>query len=334
MSIILDPTKGITNASWTTAGRPIDPVDGQMGFNTTAGTLEWYSTSMAAWVAFNQKPTYQIEYLVVAGGASGARTPNTASAGGGGAGGLLSGSTAIEVGSEYPIVIGAGGAAYQSPLDGGGNAGSNTTAFNLEPIGGGTGGWYNGTEGYQNARSGGSGGGASWNGSNGTTFGAGTLGQGNNGGTCSPDQAGNGGGGGGAGSVGGNGLSDNSRGGAGGDGTDWLSLGTFYAGGGGGGTKTAGTARAPGGSGIGGDGGFGTAIADVTGLPGAVNTGSGGGATGLTNYGTTGTRPSGAGGSGVVIFRYLGTQRGTGGTVTSAGGYTYHTFTSSGTYTA
>jgi hypothetical protein len=36
----------------------------------------------------------------------------------------------------------------------------------------------------------------------------------------------------------------------------------------------------------------------------------------------------------VVVIRYLGSQKGTGGTVTSAGGYTYHTFTSSGTYTA
>jgi hypothetical protein len=43
---------------------------------------------------------------------------------------------------------------------------------------------------------------------------------------------------------------------------------------------------------------------------------------------------SGAGGSGVVILRYLGTQRGSGGTVTSSGGYTIHTFTTSGTYTA
>jgi hypothetical protein len=35
-----------------------------------------------------------------------------------------------------------------------------------------------------------------------------------------------------------------------------------------------------------------------------------------------------------VIIRYSGSQRGTGGTVTSAGGYTYHTFTSSSSYTA
>jgi hypothetical protein len=34
------------------------------------------------------------------------------------------------------------------------------------------------------------------------------------------------------------------------------------------------------------------------------------------------------------VIRYLGSQRGTGGTVTSSGGYTVHTFNSSGTYTA
>jgi hypothetical protein len=42
----------------------------------------------------------------------------------------------------------------------------------------------------------------------------------------------------------------------------------------------------------------------------------------------------GNGGSGVVIISYLGPQRGTGGSVTSVGGNTIHTFTSSGTYTA
>jgi hypothetical protein len=48
----------------------------------------------------------------------------------------------------------------------------------------------------------------------------------------------------------------------------------------------------------------------------------------------TGTRLAGSGGSGIVILRYFGDQRGTGGTVTSSGGYTIHTFTSSGTFTA
>jgi hypothetical protein len=62
-----------------------------------------------------------------------------------------------------------------------------------------------------------------------------------------------------------------------------------------------------------------------------VNTGSGGGGCGSTD-GVTAT--GGNGGSGIVIIRYAGSQRGTGGTVTSSGGYTIHTFTSSGTYTA
>ena len=38
----------------------------------------------------------------------------------------------------------------------------------------------------------------------------------------------------------------------------------------------------------------------------------------------------GAGGSGVVIISYAGSQQFTGGTVTSSGGNTIHTFTSSG----
>jgi hypothetical protein len=42
----------------------------------------------------------------------------------------------------------------------------------------------------------------------------------------------------------------------------------------------------------------------------------------------------GAGGSGLVILRYLGAQRGSGGNVTSSGGFTYHTFTSSGSFIA
>ena len=42
----------------------------------------------------------------------------------------------------------------------------------------------------------------------------------------------------------------------------------------------------------------------------------------------------GNGGSGVFIIRYLGAQRGTGGTYSYVGGYSIHTFTSSGTYTA
>jgi hypothetical protein len=41
----------------------------------------------------------------------------------------------------------------------------------------------------------------------------------------------------------------------------------------------------------------------------------------------------GNGGKGVVIIRYLGAQAATGGTITSSGGYTIHTFNDSGTFT-
>jgi hypothetical protein len=70
-----------------------------------------------------------------------------------------------------------------------------------------------------------------------------------------------------------------------------------------------------GGGGNGGDPG-------ITGSDGTVNTGGGGGGRNKN------------GGSGVVIVRYLGPQKATGGTVTSTGGYTIHTFTSSGSFVA
>jgi hypothetical protein len=64
---------------------------------------------------------------------------------------------------------------------------------------------------------------------------------------------------------------------------------------------------------------------------GTANTGGGGGGF----HDPYGTSVLGAnGGSGIVIIRYAGAQRGTGGTVVSSGGFTYHTFTTSGTYTA
>jgi hypothetical protein len=60
---------------------------------------------------------------------------------------------------------------------------------------------------------------------------------------------------------------------------------------------------------------------------GGANTGGGGG--GATHNSSTGS----AGGSGIVIVRYYGAQKATGGSITSSGGYTIHTFTTSGTFT-
>jgi hypothetical protein len=42
----------------------------------------------------------------------------------------------------------------------------------------------------------------------------------------------------------------------------------------------------------------------------------------------------GNGVGGAVIIWYAGTQKGSGGTVTSSGGYTYHTFTTAGNFIA
>ena len=76
--------------------------------------------------------------------------------------------------------------------------------------------------------------------------------------------------------------------------------------------------------GFGNGGGSGDGVTSV-----AVGRGGGGG-----GAGGTGATPAngGIGGPGSVIVRYAGDTKGTGGTITSSGGYTYHTFTAPGTF--
>ena len=302
--------------SGTTAQRPASPVAGMMRWNTTLGLMEaWTGT---VWTQVTSQ-LYSVSYLVVAGGGGG-------SAGGGGAGGLLSSTTALAItsGTAYTITVGAGGAGASTSLSNtlNGTNGASSTAFSVTSIGGGGGGGWAAA-----GSSGGSGGGAGNRASN--SGGAGTAGQGNAGGSCSgTGESDAGGGGGGAGAAGQTGSNGSNRGGNGGDGTSWN--GTTYAGGGGGGGRTPGaTGVSSGGAGGGGAGTGGTAA----GAAATVNTGGGGGGGGFGsasgNY-----FGGGNGGSGVVIISYLGSQRGTGGTVTTSGGYVYHTFTTSGTYTA
>lgn len=93
--------------------------------------------------------------------------------------------------------------------------------------------------------------------------------------------------------------------------------------GGGGGAGHSGSAGGSGGSGVGGTGGSNSASATVP----TANRGGGGGGSISTSF------PSTSGADGVVIIRYLGAQNATGGTITNSGGYTIHTFTSSGTFT-
>jgi hypothetical protein len=298
----------------TTAQRPGAPATGMYRMNTTTEEPEWYDINTSSWIRFSGG-SYSIEYLAVAGGGGGGYNHG----GGGGAGGYIASLSIVVGGQSISIVVGAAGSAGTSTI--GGNGG-NSTILASTAIGGGGGGSRTGV-GY--AATGGSGGGGAGTAPQ-ITPAAGTSGQGNSGGTGTDNgTAGNGGGGGGANAVGGDatGAQNTGTSGAGGNGKQWLN-GSYYAGGGSGGRWSSGTVGA---GGLGG-GGVGGNADGVIGGNGTANTGGGGGG------GGGGNANGGSGGSGVVIIRYAGAQRGTGGTVTSVGGYTIHTFTSSGTFTA
>jgi hypothetical protein len=317
--------------SGTTGQRPASPQAGMMRYNTTTGYPEWFSPTDNNWYNFNQSRDYSIEFLVVAGGGSGGSGWEGS---GGGAGGLrYVSSSAITVGTSYSVTIGAGGGAQSANYQPGVN-GSDSTFNDITSTGGGGGGQvYSTVDGsIGKGRNGGSGGGTS------RSVGAGVannnpgLGntpstspsQGNNGGKAPGDFTG-GSGGGGAGGVGAD-ITSNNAGGAGGIGAQYSQFASvggspsgWFAGGGGGNSDSGGVA--------GGQGGGGAGATNAHGTAGTANTGGGGG--GCRTQGYT----SGAGGSGIVIIRYAGSQRGSGGTITSSGGYTIHTFTTSGTFT-
>lgn len=258
-----------------------------------------------------------VEVLVVAGGGGGGAWHG----GGGGGGGLIYNSAfSITPGSAITTTVGSGGSGgTYSPAANGGN-GSNSVFGSLTAIGGGGGGTYS-----NDGSNGGSGGGPT-NWSISRVGGTGTSGQGFNGGSNN-GQTNNGGGGGGAGGTA-KGLSNNS----GGDGLSFNISGSsvYYAGGGGAGIYpgyTNDTSYGYGGLGGGGNGGNGPHNSGTAPTAGVANTGGGGG--GVADLNQNGA----AGGSGIVIVRYPGSQRASGGTVTFINGYTIHTFTTSGTFT-
>jgi len=256
-------------------------------------------------------------YLVVAGGGGGGSGESSRAGGGGGAGGLLSGTATLNPTLSYTVTVGAGGVGGVDVTSNSNTSGSNSVFNAVTSTGGGAG----GTTGTLAGQNGGSGGG----GSNGSAAGTGVSGQGSAGGVG--QSAGNsyGGGGGGASAVGTNGSSG--VGGTGGAGTASSITGSSvtYAGGGGGGLEGTGTQGA-GGAGGGGTGNNGTGTNAAS---GTANLGGGGGGAGK---GTSGAAVNGGkGGSGVVIISYVGAQQFGGGNVTSSGGNTIHTFTTSGT---
>jgi len=244
--------------------------------------------------------------------------------GGGGAGGFKEITLNVDELSFYPIKVGVGGVGATNPL--GPSNGETSTAFGVSAAGGGSGMAefnVNSVNTQYPAGSGGSGGG----GAHGTirNGGSGIAGQGFAGAygvdlypTCSHL---GGGGGGGAGGTGfsaicnDSNVSGSSHGGYGGVGLN-SSIANFYASvkgysalaaGGGGSLRlaTTSTQRGLGGSTSAGDSGYvsGAAIAATGGATNARPTSGSGGGAGLSTDGATGY--GGAGGSGVVVFRYI-----------------------------
>jgi hypothetical protein len=320
---------GLELPQWTTAGRPASPSQGYIGFNTTTGEPEWYDSGNSEWIKFRQALSYNVDFLVVAGGGSGGAHAGSAGGAGGyrtsfGTGNISGGGSVVETALKfepdtiYTITVGAGASSRVNANGGtGGNssiAGSGISTITSLGGAGGRGGASTGA-----GFSGGSGsGGAGSSGSH--AGGSGTSGQGYAGGTSVNNWAT--GGGGGAGAVGGSGSGSNAGNGGAGLASSITGSSVTRAGGGGGSPQTG--SAGSGGSGGGGAGGVGSAVA------GAANTGSGGGGVHSSSAG------SGAGGSGVVILRiptasYSGTQSGA--TVTTSGSDTILTFNSSGSYT-
>ena len=255
----------------------------------------------------------EVDYLVVGGGASGGNNYG----GGGGAGGYRSGSFTLVTNQAYAIIVGDGG--FNVGGTDTGISGATSKFFGIESAGGGAGGFTAFTT-LNTARNGGSGGGGGGarQGTNNRGLGntpSTSPAQGQNGGNGGTQASnGPGGGGGGALNVGGTGPDNTaSVGGVGGSGSLWLD-GVRYAGGGGGASNTA-TVGALGGPGGGGRGSA-TGVASQT---GSKNLGGGGGSN------------SQRGGSGIVKFRYSGNPKPElkGGSITTAGGFTTHEFTSS-----
>jgi hypothetical protein len=267
---------------------------------TTDGTY-WYHAFRSTGAFTPQRPL-TADVLVVAGGAGTGQIIT----GGGGAGGLLAFTNQSLTPANYPITVGAGGAAT-SGFGTTGNNGNDSQFGSLTLVkGGGRPGTYN-TNGSAGSTGGsGGGGGAGDSGGSGGAGGSPTSGQGNAGGAGSfGSNAGAGGGGGGAGAAGANGTGSGTTaavGGAGGAGTNayssWATatstgVSGFYAGGGGGAVNF----NVNSGAGGAGGGGKGANNAPSDAVAGTANTGGGAGGGGNG-------KASASGGSGLVIVRY------------------------------
>ena len=273
-------------------------------------------------------PTLTMNVLIIAGGGAGGPSIGA----GGGAGGVLEGTLIVSLPYTSTVTIGAG-----APTGAEATNGSNTVCFGVTAIGGGGARSWTDANGANAGNAGGSGGGGAGN--RGGTSAGGAATQTSQGGLTGYGNSG------GIGKSSGDPIQPAGGGGAGGVGQDGINTGTTKAGNGGIGIYSEITGTNTGYAGGASGHSYNSAVnpddaRDIWGggvsldnikVNGVANKG-GGGAGGGFIYGPN----QGAGGSGVVIVRYLGAQKATGGTVTtySASGLTYtvHTFTGSGTF--
>lgn len=333
--------KALNNKSITTQGLVIN-LDAGLPDSYPGTGVKWYSSGGYVGIA-------NAEVLIVGGGGGGG---GPLGGGGGGGGVIYTPMVPLSPNTAYTITVGLGGADRA--------VGNNTTAFGMTAAGGGTSGPHNASDGT----AGGSGGGASSTDTRINVGGAATGSSspfpnsviyGNAGGSITTTRAGTpcrGCGGGGAGLAGPNTSPNDVTGvydypGSGGDGILCGILGApyYWGAGGGGGSYVGNGSGGRGGYGGGGGGGCNSGSGGLGGV-GGLNAGANGsvgneqpGGAGGTNTGGGGggaawsTGAGGAGGSGIVVIRYPGSQQATGGTITSVGGCTIHSFTSSGTFT-
>lgn len=279
----------------------------------TGSANMYYSYDKTFWPNPSGIKSVNGSILVVGGGGGGGRNGG----GGGGGGGVQEVTNYRLIQGTYTVTVGGGGAVASVNTAPGSNGGD-SQFDTLLSVGGGGGASRDDGSGGVTGGSGGGGAGAGATGTGASTRHLGTIGvfgQGNSSGNGTASDLGTaaaGGGGGGAGGAGTNAASNVSGNGGSAYTSSISGTSLGYGGGGGGGPTSTGT--------------YGTAGsgAGASGASGTANRGGGGSGGGI----------GGSGGSGVVIISYpSGSMVATGGTITTSGGNTIHTFTTSGTFT-
>ena len=289
---------GIKNSAQT-AGNSIKATGGNIVFD---GTYVYHVfPSSGSFVA-----TQPILADVISVGAGGGGGWNNAGGGGGGEVDI-SKNLSISAYVSNTVTVGAGGSFATSQAGPGSNGGTSSFSNTVTSLGGGGGGPSDATNtAHRSGQTGGSGGGASIQGTGGTASGSNTNIGGNGFGTADNYQ---GGGGGGATSAGSNAVS--AVAGAGGQGMSLASIFSgfnlgnithFGSGGGGGGYRNSSMTRGLGGT-NGGNGAMESTSGNFDPTSGTANSGGGGGGGAYTGVNS---RNGASGGSGIVIVRYKG----------------------------